>query len=112
MLKSNPEQVFNMDETGLFWKRTPTCTFIMKDEAKAPEFKAQKDRVTRFMINLGLIYKSKNPRPLKNKSKISLPVYWMHNTKVWMTKVLILDRFEGCFIPEVRRYLILKCFCS
>ena len=36
-----PEQVFNMDKTGLFWKKMPSRTFIMKDELKAPGFKAQ-----------------------------------------------------------------------
>ncbi|KAM7063985.1 tigger transposable element-derived protein 1-like isoform 1-T10 [Molossus nigricans] len=30
----HPEQVFNMDETRLFWKRMPSRTFIFKDEAK------------------------------------------------------------------------------
>ncbi|XP_039593507.1 tigger transposable element-derived protein 1-like [Polypterus senegalus] len=29
-----PETVFNMDETALFWKRMPSRTFIMKGEAK------------------------------------------------------------------------------
>ena len=38
-----PEQVFNMDETGLFWKRMPSRTFIMQEESKAPGFKAHKD---------------------------------------------------------------------
>lgn len=82
-----PEQVFNMDETCLFWKRMPSRTFIMQDEAKAPGFKAQKGCVTLVMcgnaagsmIKLGLIYRSKNPRVLKNKNKNALPVYWMHN---------------------------------
>jgi len=108
-----PEQVFNMDETGLFWKRMPSRTFIMKDEAKVRGFKAQKDRVTLimcgnaagFMIKPGLIYKSKNPRALKNKNKNVLPVYWMHNQKAWITKVLTSDWFHQCFIPEVQRYL-------
>ncbi|XP_070605089.1 tigger transposable element-derived protein 1-like [Erythrolamprus reginae] len=27
-----PEQVFNMDETGLFWKRMPSRTFLMQEE--------------------------------------------------------------------------------
>lgn len=30
----HPEQVFNMDKTGLFWKIMPFRTFILKDEAK------------------------------------------------------------------------------
>lgn len=44
-----PEQVFNMDETGLFWKRMPSRTIIIQDKAKAPGFKAQKDRVTGYV---------------------------------------------------------------
>ncbi|KAL2098487.1 hypothetical protein ACEWY4_004967 [Coilia grayii] len=108
-----PEQVFNMDETTLFWKRMPSRTSIMQDEAKAPGFKAQKDRVTLvmcgnaagFMIKPGLIYRSKNPRALKNKNKNALPVYWMYNAKAWMTKSVNVDWFKQCFILEVKRYL-------
>uniref|UniRef100_A0A3B5PS70 DDE-1 domain-containing protein n=1 Tax=Xiphophorus maculatus TaxID=8083 RepID=A0A3B5PS70_XIPMA len=108
-----PEQVFNMDETALFWKRMPSRTFIMQEEAKAPGFKVHKDRLTLamcgnaagFMIKPGLIYRSKNPRALKNKNKDDLPVYWMYNAKAWMTKALNLDWFKNCFIPEVKCYL-------
>nr|XP_003228935.1 PREDICTED: tigger transposable element-derived protein 1 isoform X2 [Anolis carolinensis] len=32
-----PEQVFNMDETGLFWKSMPPRTFIIKEEATAED---------------------------------------------------------------------------
>lgn len=107
------EQVFNMAETGLFWKRLPSCTSIMKEEARAPGFKAQKDRVTLimcgnadgFMIKPGLIYKSQNPRALKNKNKNVLPVHWMHNPKAWITRNLIRDWFHQCFLPEVKDYL-------
>ena len=38
-----------MDETGLFWKKMLSRTFLMKDEMKAPGFKTPKDRVTRIM---------------------------------------------------------------
>ncbi|XP_042221463.1 tigger transposable element-derived protein 1-like, partial [Homarus americanus] len=41
-----PEQVWNMDETGLFWKKTPQRTFIAQEERRAPGFKAAKDRCT------------------------------------------------------------------
>ncbi|KAM9385675.1 tigger transposable element-derived protein 1-like [Pholidichthys leucotaenia] len=111
-----PEQVFNMDETGLFWKRMPSRTFLYKDEVKRPEFKAHKDRVTLlmcgnaagFMLKPGLIYKSLNPRALKNKNKALLPVYWMSNKKAWITKALTLDWFVNCFIPQVKLYLAEK----
>ena len=108
-----PEQVFNMDETGLFWKKLPSRTCLMKDELNAPGFKAQKDRVTLimcgnaagWMIKPGLIYKSAKPRALKHKNLNTLPVFWMHNSKAWITKLLVTNWFHQCFIPQVEEYL-------
>ncbi|XP_064080612.1 tigger transposable element-derived protein 1-like [Macrobrachium nipponense] len=104
-----PEQVFNMDKTGLFWKRMPSHTFLFKDEVKRPGFKTHKDCVTLimcgygagFMLKPGLIYKAKNPRALKNKNKALLPMYWMHNSRAWIKKALILEWFLHCFIPHI-----------
>ena len=64
-----PEQVFNMDEKGRFWKRMSSRTFLFKDEMESPGFKAHKDRVTLimcgsaagFMPKPGLICIAKNP---------------------------------------------------
>ena len=39
-----PEQVLNADETGLFWKKMPTQSFISKHEGTASGFKATKDQ--------------------------------------------------------------------
>jgi hypothetical protein len=33
--ESRPEQIFNCNETGLFWKRMPNRTYIMKGEEKS-----------------------------------------------------------------------------
>ncbi|GFQ88544.1 tigger transposable element-derived protein 1 [Trichonephila clavata] len=41
-----PQQIFNCDETGLFWKRIPIRTYIMKDEKSVPGHKPMKDRLT------------------------------------------------------------------
>lgn len=70
-----------MDETGLFRKKMLSGTYIMKDEARVPGYKGQKDRVmlimyinaSGFIMKPGLIYKSVNARALKNKKL--LPVY-------------------------------------
>ena len=35
-----PQQVFNADETGLFWKKMPSRTFLSKTEQLASGFKA------------------------------------------------------------------------
>lgn len=37
--------VFNVDETGLYWKKMPSRTFISKEERQASGFKAAKDRL-------------------------------------------------------------------
>ncbi|GFX56367.1 tigger transposable element-derived protein 1 [Trichonephila clavipes] len=41
-----PQQIFNCDETGLFWKRMPNRTYITKDEKSVPGHKPMKDRLT------------------------------------------------------------------
>ena len=44
---NDPTQlVCNGDETGLFWKRMPSSTFIESEEKSASGFKAAKDRLT------------------------------------------------------------------
>jgi len=70
-----PEQVFNADETGLFWKRMPSRTFLSKNEKTAPGFKAAKHRLTLllcadacgFMMKSMVVYESLNPRAFKGK---------------------------------------------
>lgn len=108
-----PEQVWNMDETGLYWKKMPNRTFVAKEEKRAPGFKAAKSRCTLMLcanaaghtIKPGFIYKSANPRALKGRNKNLLPVFWMHNTKAWTTNTIAIDWFHHCFLTEVRAYL-------
>ncbi|CAM4653484.1 unnamed protein product [Lepidochelys kempii] len=71
------KQVFSADETGLFWKKMPNCTYTSKSERQAPGFKAAKDHVTVLfcgnaaghLIKPGLLYRAANPRALKGKNK-------------------------------------------
>lgn len=91
----------------------PKRIFIAREEKTFPGFKAAKDRLT---IMLGgnaagdckfkplLLYRSENPRALKNKSKSSLPVIWKSNRKAWVTASLFEDWFGNHFIPEAERY--------
>ncbi|XP_042228340.1 tigger transposable element-derived protein 1-like [Homarus americanus] len=48
------KQIFNLDETTLFWKRMPTQTFISREEKAAPGFKASKDRYTVLVLKVNL----------------------------------------------------------
>ncbi|GFW74014.1 tigger transposable element-derived protein 1 [Trichonephila clavipes] len=74
------DQVFNADETGLYWKKLPNRTYIAKDEKTASGHKASKD--------------------LKQ-----LPVHWMANPKAWMTTAIFTEWFNNCFVPEVEAYM-------
>ncbi|TEA24753.1 hypothetical protein DBR06_SOUSAS35810012, partial [Sousa chinensis] len=41
-----PEQVFNVHETGLYWKRMPDQSYISKEAKLVTGYKAAKDKVT------------------------------------------------------------------
>ena len=77
------QQVINFDETGLYWKKMSSRTFISKEEKTAPGFQASKDRVTLLLggnaagdlkLKPMMIYHSENPRALKQIIKSHLPV--------------------------------------
>ncbi|GFV78453.1 tigger transposable element-derived protein 1 [Trichonephila clavipes] len=108
------DQVFNADETGLYWKRLPNRTYIAKEEKTASGHKASKDRVTLLlcsnasgdrMLKPLLINKSLRPRALKGKDLKQLPVHWMANPKTWMTTDFLTEWFNNCFVPEVEAYM-------
>lgn len=112
-----PEQVFNADETGLFWKKMPSRTYVSTEERTAPGFKAAKDRVTLllcgnasgdFMVKPMMLHRSNNPRALKGLNKQHLPVFWRSNKKAWVTAEVFMDWFNNCFVHEVQKYLASK----
>ena len=112
-------QIFNADETGLFWKKMPTRTYIAKSEKSASGFKAAKDRVTLLlcsnasgdrMLKPLLVNRSSKPRALKGKDLKTLPVHWMANKKAWVTTAIFTEWFNKCFVPEVEKYMKDFCF--
>ena len=96
-----PQQVFNMDEMGLQWKKMPDCMYIMREEKPAPGFKAFKDRSTLLLeanlmgdckLKPVLVYQAENPHALKGYDKTSLPVDWFYNSTGWITNRLTIFR--------------------
>lgn len=110
-----PQQVFNVDETGLYWKRMPERTFISVEEKAEPGFKPSRDRL---MLLLGgnaagdfklkplVVYRSENPRALKGYSKPNLPVIWRSNKKAWATRSIFHEWFTYFFCPAVEKYCV------
>uniref|UniRef100_A0A8C9VTT6 HTH CENPB-type domain-containing protein n=1 Tax=Scleropages formosus TaxID=113540 RepID=A0A8C9VTT6_SCLFO len=106
-------QVFNMDETGLFWKRMPSRTFISQREKRVPGPKPSKDRLTLLLggnlngdIKLKplLVYHSENPRAMRGMLKSALPVIWRSNRKAWVTQDVFMDYIRSYFSPFVEKY--------
>ena len=119
------QQVFNCDETGLFWKKMPRRTFITADEKKQPGHKPMKDRLTLALcanasgdckIKPLLVYHSENPRAFKAHKvlKEKLQVMWRANPKAWVTRQFFTEWVNLVFGPAVKKYLLeqnlpLKC---
>ncbi|GFX66557.1 tigger transposable element-derived protein 1 [Trichonephila clavipes] len=104
------DQVFNADETGLYWKKLPNRTYIAKDEKTASGHKASKDRVTLLlcrnasgdrMLKPILINKSLRPSALKDKDLKQLPVHWMANPKSWMTTAIFTEWSNNSSHPQL-----------
>lgn len=111
-----PQQVFNCDKTGLFWKKMPKRTFITEEETSLPGHKPMKDRLTLlFCANASgdlkikplLVYHSENPRAFKKHkvNKEQLSVMWRSNPKAWVTRLLFVQWVNLAFGPTVKQYL-------
>ncbi|GFT28023.1 tigger transposable element-derived protein 1 [Nephila pilipes] len=97
-----PQQEFNCDETGLFWKKMPRRQFITAEEKSLPGHKAMKDRLTLalsdnafgdFKIKPLLVYHSENQRAFKayKVMKEKLQVLWRANSKAWVTRQFFIE---------------------
>ncbi|XP_043469542.1 tigger transposable element-derived protein 4-like [Leptopilina heterotoma] len=88
----DPEDIYNADETGLFFKCLPNKTFAFQGE-KCHGGKQSKERITILQcanmtgtnkLPLLVIGKSKRPRCFKGVK--TLPVDYESNSKAWMTR--------------------------
>ena len=90
-------QIFNCDETGLYYKLMPQKTLAFSFEKSADGRKTQKDRITinacanasgRIKLPLLLIGKSKNPRCFKHINWDNLPVIYSNQSNAWVNAVI------------------------
>ncbi|XP_059558184.1 tigger transposable element-derived protein 1-like isoform X1 [Myotis daubentonii] len=111
-----PQQVFNCDETGLFWKKMPKRTYITQEEKSLPGHKPVKDRLTLllcgnasgdFKLKPLLVYHSENVRVLgkNNVMKNKWNVMWRANRKAWVTRQFFIEWIHEVFAPSVKKYL-------
>ncbi|KAH0815288.1 hypothetical protein GEV33_007503 [Tenebrio molitor] len=105
------DQLYNADETGLYWKLLPDRTFVSSTEKTAPGRKTEKQRITFFACTNAtgnhkvkplVIGKAKTPRAFKN---FACPVDYDHSKSAWMTAAIFKNWFHMSFVPQVRRFL-------
>jgi hypothetical protein len=89
-----PKNIYNADETGLFFRILPTKSLAVKG-GKCTGGKMYKERLTVLLCGnmVGemekplVIGKAAKPRCFKNLKINNLPVIWKNNKKAWMMHV-------------------------
>ena len=94
MSKYSPDNIYNADETGLFFKLQPNKSLVYKGE-RCHGGKQSKDRLTVLPCanmsgsdKLPLLVIGKSQKPRRFKGVKSLPTDYKANRKAWMTKDL------------------------
>ena len=106
------EDMYNLDETGCFWRALPDKGFGKKGKTKK-----SKHRVTvAFLVSAAgekedpiVIWKSAQPRCFKGVLVSSLPVKYFHQKKAWMTGEIlneILSAFNRKMIHQKRSVML------
>ncbi|KAL0852532.1 hypothetical protein ABMA27_017022 [Loxostege sticticalis] len=107
-------QIYNADETGLYWRAMPTRTPAGGNETSAPGYKKNKDRITvlcganaskEHELKLA-VGKSKNPRAFKHVDTLTLPVHYYNQSSAWMSRGIFEDWFFKHFVQEVPLLLL------
>jgi hypothetical protein len=92
------EQIFNADETGLYWKSLLKKTLAYETETSAAGHKAQKQHFTvlcygnnarTFFMKPCVIRTVKKPCTFSGIEISNLPVHYYHNKSVWINRNLM-----------------------
>ena len=108
-------QVFNCDETGLYWKLMPDKTLVSSREKETKGLKKNlKIRVTltacanangSIKLPLVLIHKSARPRCFKHIDIRDRPVHYYALKSSWMDSTIFTKWFHQQFVPECHKAL-------
>ena len=98
-----PNDVYNMDETGLYWRRMPNGGLSSKG---SPSYKKDKTRITLAVTTnatgsdrmpLWLIGTAKTPRALRNLNISALGCVWKWNRRAWMRGDIMQEWFRSFY---------------
>lgn len=109
----SPSDVFNMDETGLFFRMQPSQTLATR---ALPGRKKDKARITVVLcanmagtekISPLVINQHQNPRCMKGVDRTQLGVRFLANKKAWMTSKLFSDWLKSFNLSMCGRKVLL-----
>ena len=109
------EQIYNADESGLFYRMLANSTLAQKnDTTKTEGYKLVKDRVTLlFCVNKTgthmmkplCIGKFAKPRCFSHINMNTLSLAYTNSGNAWMTAKIFQEWFQCTFVPAVRRHM-------
>ena len=107
------EDIYNMDETGLFWKMTPSRGLSTE---RMPGLKKNKARITLTLCSnatgsdklpIWFVGKAKNPRAMARVNIRTMGGYWRWNQKAWMNQIIMKDWLEAFYAHIGTRTVLL-----
>jgi hypothetical protein len=116
----SPRDIYNADETGLFWKALPDHILAFKNE-RVSSGKLSKERVTCLVCasmageKVPFLVTGKYPKPRDFKRAERLPVEYRANRKAWMASTLFdewLLKFDKRMRAEKRNVALILDSCA
>ena len=115
----SPENIWNMDETGCFFKALPDSGLIQKGTSAKGGKKSKQRFTVAFFVNAAgekedepiVIWKSKKPRCFKGLKNPSRPanVHYFSNKKSWMNSEIfetVLSRLNKRLLSQKRKIIL------
>ena len=113
-----PENIYNADETGLYYRATPDSSLCYTYEQISGSKRAM-ERITILLcanmsgkdkLKLLMISKSKKPRCFKNINMDTLPITYCSNQNAWMTRIIFqewVSKWDSVLRENCRKILLL-----
>jgi hypothetical protein len=114
--------VFSVDDTGLYWKKMPSRTFLSTVKYG---YKPAKERLTLLLggnasgsvkLEPLLVCHSETPREMKALIEVNLPVIWTSERRAGMTEVIFtywyIDHIFQRYMATVMKIIIQEGCCS
>jgi hypothetical protein len=111
------EQLYNCDETALYYKLLANKSLYLKKAPSKAGMKTNEERVSLLLcasktgnhkLNPFCIGKSRSPQCFKHVNMNSQPVIYKNSSCAWITCDIFASWFENEFVPSVRCHLCSK----